>query len=85
MAGRGAWATAAGGAARRLTTLSEHGGYAAHPTWRADGVRIVFSGKLADSSRAGVLLTVAADGSSEPERLGDVPIIGSHPRVEPGA
>lgn len=76
---------ATGGEPRRVTTLSDRGGYAEEPTWRADSNRIVFSGKLPDSYQAGVLLTVPADGEIEPEQLGDPLIIGRHPRVEPGA
>ena len=75
----------AGGKPRRVTTLSDQGGYAEEPTWRADSTRIVFSGKLPDSFQGGVLLTVSADGSTAPQELGDTTIIGRHPRVEPGA
>lgn len=74
-----------GGEPRRVTTLSDNGGYAEEPTWRADSARIVFSGKLPDSFQGGVLLTVSADGKSEPQDVGDRLIIGRHPRVEPGA
>ena len=74
----------AGGRPRRVTTLADSGGYAAEPTWRADSVHLVFSGRLPGSFVSGELLTVAADGSSEPVRLGATSLVGRHPRVEPG-
>lgn len=75
---------AAGGEPRRVTTLADRGGYAAEPTWRSDSMRIVFSGRLPGAFRDEVLLTVPANGVTEPARLGNVPLIGRHPRVEPG-
>jgi dipeptidyl aminopeptidase/acylaminoacyl peptidase len=75
---------AAGGAPRRVTTLADRGGYAAEPTWRSDSTRIVFSGRLPGSFQDEVLLSVSADGATEPVQLRDVPLIGRHPRVEPG-
>ena len=75
----------AGGEPRRVTTLADRGGYAVEPTWRADSTRIVFSGQLPGSFRAGVLLTVSVDGNAEPVELGAGTTIGRHPRVEPGA
>jgi len=75
----------AGGEPRRVTTVADRGGYAAEPTWRADSTRIVFSGQLPGSFRAGVLLTVSVDGEGEPVELGATTIVGRHPRVEPGA
>ena len=74
-----------GGEPRRVTTVGDAGGYAAEPTWRADSTRIVFSGRLPDSFRTEVLLTVSAAGGAEPVELGATTIIGRHPRVEPGA
>lgn len=76
---------ASGGEPRRVTTLADRGGYAEEPTWRLDSTRIVFSGRLPDSFQSGVLLSVSADGATEPEQLGAVPIIGRHPRIEPGS
>lgn len=76
---------AAGGEPRRLTTVGDAGGYAAEPDWRADSARIVFSGKLPDSFRSGVLLTVSIDGGGKPMEMGVTTIVGRHPRVEPGA
>ena len=75
---------AAGGEPRRVTTLADRGGYAAEPTWRSDSTRIVFSGRLPGSFQDDVLLTVSTDGATEPVPLRDVPLIGRHPRVEPG-
>ena len=76
---------AGGGQPRRLTTLATSGGFAVEPTWRADSEHLVFSGRLPGSFVAGVLLTVAADGSSEPRELGATRLVGRHPRVEPGS
>src|SRR5699024_8742655 len=73
-----------GGAPRRVTTLGDHGGYAAEPAWRADSATIVFSGGLPDGGPSGVLLTVAFDGGTGPVELGGTRITGRHPRVEPG-
>ena len=53
-----------------MTTLADQGGYAEEPTWRADSTRIVFSGQLPGSFRAGVLLTVSVAGNAEPVELG---------------
>ena len=75
---------AAGGEPRQVTTLVGSGGYADEPTWQADGSRIVFSGQLAGSASAGVLLTVSVDGASGPDGLSGATVIGRHPRLEPG-
>lgn len=69
-----------GGEPRQVTALVDSGGYANEPTWRADSAHIVFTGRLPGSFQEGVLLTVSLDGS-DPEELGDTPIIGRHPRV----
>lgn len=66
---------------QQLTHLAQTGGYAAEPTYAADG-RILFSGgRTADESE--VLL--ALDGNDVVLATGEVVVSGRHPRVKAAA
>jgi dipeptidyl aminopeptidase/acylaminoacyl peptidase len=76
---------ATGGSPRQVTHLVKAGGYAAEPTWRADSVTLVFSGRVdAGFGGPGTLLSVDTSDGTVAD-LGEREVVGRHPRTEPGA
>jgi Tol biopolymer transport system component len=72
---------ARGGAPRRLTSLVDVGGEAAHPTFTPDGGTIVFSGRRSPADADPLLLQVDLDGTGLALATGDAEVAGEHPRV----
>jgi Tol biopolymer transport system component len=68
---------------RRVTTLTEGGGYATHPSFSADGASVVFAGARHDGD-SDQLLRVGIDGG-RPQPLDGGPVFGSHPKVRPAS
>ena len=66
---------------RRVTTLTDGGGFATHPSFSADSASLVFAGARHDGD-SDELLRVSIDGG-RPQPLGDGPVFGSHPKVRP--
>lgn len=66
---------------RRVTTLTDGGGFATHPSFSADSASLVFAGARHDGD-SDELLQVSI-GGGRPQPLGDGPVFGSHPKVRP--
>ncbi len=66
---------------RRVTTLTDRGGYATHPSFALDGASLAFSGARNDSDSNQLLRVSTAGGQSQP--LGRDPVLGSHPKFRP--
>ena len=64
----------------RITTVADHGGYAAEPTFTPDGRTVVFSGQVGSASESDQLLRVSTLGGDVSSFHG---LAGRHPRWRP--
>ena len=68
---------------RRVTTVTDRGGYATHPSFALDSASLVFAGARG-ASDSDQLLRVSVD-TGRPRPLGPEPVVGSHPKFRPAS